>query len=97
MKVNLLKLGVLALGLFVFSHVNAQEQKPKKKVAFAKLDTNSDGFLDKVEFADGMKGIKNKKGEEISAKRIEKKFEIIDSNSDGKISLEEYKVRRKKK
>jgi Ca2+-binding EF-hand superfamily protein len=97
MKVNFLKLGVLAIGLFVFSHVNAQEQKPKKKDVFAKMDANSDRFLDKAEYVAGMKGKKNKKGEEIGAKRIDKMFAAKDSNSDGKISLEEFKAKRKKK
>ncbi len=97
MKVNFLKLGVLAIGLIVFSQVNAQEQKPKKKDIFAKIDANSDGFLDKAEFVAGMKGKKNKKGEVLDAAKLEKMFAKKDVNSDNKIDLDEFKAKKKKK
>ena len=58
---------------------------------------STDGFLDKSEFVAGMKGRKNKKGKEIGAKQMDKMFAAKDSNSDGKISLEEFKAKRKKK
>ncbi|MFA9371885.1 MAG: EF-hand domain-containing protein [Labilibaculum antarcticum] len=97
MKVNFLKLGALALGLVVFSQVNAQEQKPKKVTVFAKMDANSDGFLDKAEYVAGMKGKKNKKGEELDAAKLEKMFARKDVNSDKKIDLAEFKAKKKKK
>ncbi|PKQ62295.1 hypothetical protein BZG02_13355 [Labilibaculum filiforme] len=97
MKQNLIKLSVLALGLLVFAPVEAQDQKPKKKDVFAKMDANSDGFLDKAEYLTGMKGKKDKNGVELSQEKLEKMFAKKDTNSDKKIDLSEYTAKKKKK
>lgn len=86
-----LKVGLLIAALIVFGtqFAHAQEQKkeqdPEKR--FAKIDTNSDGKLDREEFKIKMAGKKSKDGKVID---IDKLFAKKDKNSDGYIDLLEF-------
>lgn len=75
------------LALFALTtSVNAQEAKGGKLLEkFTKLDTNSDGFLDKEEAAKFNDG------------KMTRNFDRMDTNKDAKISLEELKAYRAKR
>ena len=69
-------------------HTRAEVQA---KVAehFARIDTNRDGFVTKVE-ADAVKAQRREKRAERIAERREHRFEQIDTNNDGQISRAEF-------
>ncbi len=86
MKLTTLKIGTLALALFVFSFADAQEKKkPTPEKMFKNLDINEDGAISLEEF----KGKKNKKG--LHPEKLEKVFARIDIDANGSITLEEFK------
>lgn len=87
MILKTLKLGVLAIGLFAFSQVNAQEKKPQDpEKMFASFDANTDKMITLDEFKS------KKRRKEIQPEQLEKRYTTMDENSDGLVSLEEFKM-----
>ncbi|UXX78370.1 EF-hand domain-containing protein [Reichenbachiella carrageenanivorans] len=87
MKVLILKCSALALGMFFISQVQAQPQRPNKEELFAKLDTNSDGFIDASEFKTAADQKQAKMNKKLDSK---KSFDKIDENKNGTIEYGEY-------
>jgi hyperosmotically inducible protein len=73
MRTTLAILAVLAAGVLVIQPAAAKDEKNQ---AFAALDKNSDGFLNKDEAA--------------AEKELAKRFSKFDANKDGKLSEDEY-------
>ena len=71
--------------------VSAQQQQKKRspEKAFAKLDTDGNGKLSRNEY------VGQKEGEAVS--KAEANFKMLDKNSDGSLTLEEFKERAKTK
>ncbi|OBQ55845.1 EF-hand domain-containing protein [Tamlana sp. s12] len=91
MRITTLKLGTLALALFAFTSVEAQEKKkPDPEKAFKRFDANKDGSVTLEEF----KSAKRKK--EIPEDKLEKGFNRMDADSDGSVTLEEFKAAQEK-
>lgn len=92
------KVGLLLVTLCVFAIQFAQAQEQKKEQnpeeRFEKIDTNSDGLIDKLEFKTKMDRKNIKDGKVID---IEKMFAKKDKNADGFIDLEEFKAKGQKK
>ena len=87
---------VLALGAPIVAHAAKAERKKPEAAgdAFAKADTDKDGFVSEAEFAASMGG-KNSKAED----RAKKAFGRLDKNGDKKLDKEEFAAatERKKK
>ena len=84
MKTTTLKAGLLALSLFTFLSIGAQEKKePDFDKMFKKSDANADGSISLEEF----KAVKRKN--EVPVEKLEKKFANLDANSDGAVTREE--------
>jgi len=93
MKINILKVVVLAVALVLSVPVSAQQQgrgkqnknaqhnKPDPEQVIARLDTNSDGKIDKEEASQAQRG------------KLAVNFDNLDSNNDGYLVLEELEAR----
>ena len=93
MKNNILKVAVLAVALVLSVPVSAQQQgkgkqnknaqynKPDPDQVIARLDTNSDGKIDKEEALKAQRG------------NLAENFDNLDSNKDGYVVLEELEAR----
>lgn len=86
MKLNCLKIGVLALGLIGFSQVNAQNKKPNPQKMFENIDANKDGSITLEEFK------AKKRKHEMKPEQLEKQFARIDADKNGSVTLEELKA-----
>ena len=60
------------------------------KTLFSNIDSNDDGFVDKTEFKELVKGYFNSKHISPTFEDYENLFRKIDINKDGYISFEEY-------
>lgn len=87
MKVLILKCSALALGMFMFSQAQAQPQRPSKEEVFAKLDTNSDGFVDATEFKTAAEQKQTKMNKKMDPR---KSFDRMDENKNGTVEYAEY-------
>jgi Ca2+-binding EF-hand superfamily protein len=86
MKITTLKLGTVALALFVFSAIQAQEKKePNFEKMHKRFDADANGTVSLEEFKSA------KRKNEVPVKKLEKNFARLDSNSDGEMTLEELK------
>ena len=93
MKINILKTAILVVALVLAVPITAQQQgrgkqykntqnnKPNPDQVIARLDTNSDGKINKEEAAQAQRG------------NIAENFDYLDSNKDGYIVLEELNAR----
>lgn len=91
MKITTLKLGTLALALFAFTSIEAQEKKkPDPEKMFKRLDANEDGVITLEEFKSA------KRKNEVSDEKLEKNFARMDEDSNGEVTLEEMKASREK-
>lgn len=92
---KILKVTAIAISLFSFSLLNAQQDlEAKQKKQFARIDKDTNGFIDfeemKAKFAD-------KKTKEGKPYNVEKMFKRKDTNGDGKLDFKEFFAKRKKK
>lgn len=94
MKSTILKFGVLTLGVFAFSQVNAQSNQRTAEQKFSRIDTNGDNFIDMNELATVQS---NKKKANANSMDVSKMFQKVDANNDGKISIDEFKVKQERK
>ncbi|MEP3838970.1 MAG: hypothetical protein ABJM36_15095 [Algibacter sp.] len=87
MKLNTVKLGVLALGLFGFSlSMSAQEKKePNFEKILKKFDADENGSVSLEEFKNA------KRKNEIPAEKLEKQYVKLDADKDGAVTLVELK------
>lgn len=88
MKLNTVKLGLLALGIFGFSlTTSAQEKKaPDFDKMFKRFDTDKNETISLEEF----KAYKRKN--EVAADALEKRFARMDADQNGAITLDELKA-----
>ncbi|GAA4959652.1 EF-hand domain-containing protein [Algibacter aquimarinus] len=95
MKTSSFKIGILALALFAFSTIQAQEKKePNFEKMLKRFDADNNGSISLEEF----KSAKRKK--EVPAERLEKNYARLDTNNDGALTLAELKenwIKRKEK
>jgi len=59
---------------------------------FQKFDKDDDGFISKSEFKKKIKSVFKKLGKDITNDDIKDAFKLIDSNGDGKITLDEFEA-----
>ncbi|XMO87200.1 hypothetical protein AAFN75_02715 [Algibacter sp. AS12] len=87
MKLNTVKLGVLALGLFGFSlTMSAQEKKePNFEKMLKRFDADANGSISLEEFTSA------KRKNEIPAEKLEKQYAKLDADKDGAVTLVELK------
>lgn len=82
---------VFAFTIFLGSQIVAQEPIQQKErdpeKLFARMDTNGDGSIDKLEFEAIKEKREEKTGKEIDGSKL---FSKIDANNDGSISKEEF-------
>ena len=91
MKITTLKLGTLALALFVFSSLQAQEKKePDFDKMFKRLDADANGTVSLEEFKSA------KRKNEVPVERLEKNYARLDADGNGKLTLDELKAGWKK-
>ena len=89
-----LKITFAIAALFAYSFSNAQDVTAKKEKQFNKIDTNSDKSISLEELTAFYEGKTKKNGEAFDAKKV---LKWRDSNEDGKLSLEEFTTKPKKK
>ena len=86
MKNTTFKITILALALFAFSSIQAQEKKePNFEKMLKRFDADGNGSISLEEF----KSAKRKK--EVPTERLEKNYARIDANNDGSVTLAELK------
>lgn len=91
MKITTLKLGTLALALFVFSSLQAQEKKePDFDKMFKRLDADANGTVSLEEFKSA------KRKNEVPVERLEKNYARLDADGNGELTLDELKAGWKK-
>ena len=92
------KLLLIALTSFTFAATAQAEVTDWLKTRFAELDTNGNGSLNATEMRGTTKQWMTKAGlsEEEQIKRTGQKLAKLDTNSDQKISLEEFAADHKK-
>jgi Ca2+-binding EF-hand superfamily protein len=71
----------------LMGQLNMTSARPKPEEMFAKMDANGDGSVDKAEMQSFSEEIANQDGDTID---ITKMFADIDTDSDGKISQDEF-------
>lgn len=86
MKNTTFKITILALALFAFTSIQAQEKKePNFEKMLKRFDADGNGSISLEEF----KSAKRKK--EVTNERLEKNYARIDANNDGSVTLAELK------
>lgn len=88
MKLNTVKLGLLALSVFAMSlTTTAQEKKtPDFEKMLKRFDTDKNGTVSFEEFKLA------KRKNEVPLERLEKRFTRMDSDKNGAVTLEELKA-----
>jgi Ca2+-binding EF-hand superfamily protein len=71
----------------LMGQLNMTSARPKPEEMFAKMDSNSDGSIDKAEMQSFSEEIANQDGDTID---ISEMFANIDTDSDGKINQDEF-------
>jgi len=89
-----LKTTLAIASIFAFSFSNAQDVTAKKEKQFNKIDSNNDKSISLEELTSFYEGKTRKNGEAFDAKKV---LKHKDTNEDGKLSLEEYTTKPKKK
>ena len=87
MKLNTVKLGMLALGIFGFSlAMSAQERKaPNFEKMLKRFDADENGSVSLEEFTSA------KRKNEVPVERLEKQYARLDADKDGALTLVELK------
>lgn len=91
---KILKITLAVAALFTFSFSNAQDVAAKKEKQFNKIDSDNDKSISLEELTSFYEGKTKKNGEAFDAKKV---LKWKDANKDGKLSLEEFTTKPKKK
>lgn len=88
MKLNTVKLVLLALGVFSFSStlIAQERKKPDLEKMMKRFDTDKNGSISLKEF------ISVKRKNEVPADRLGKRFNQMDKDENGAVTLKELKA-----
>ncbi|WP_226294230.1 EF-hand domain-containing protein [Aquimarina algicola] len=91
---NYSKIILATILLTSFSQLQAQDVDPKQKKKFEKIDANNDNGIDLDELSAFYKGKKKKNGKDFDAAKM---FAKKDADNNGKLTLQEFVNKGKKK
>ncbi|WP_042241799.1 EF-hand domain-containing protein [Jejuia pallidilutea] len=86
MKSHTVKLGLLTMGLFACSLATYAQDKPDPSKMFKASDHNKDGVITLEEFKN------TKRKNELSNEVIEKRFNRMDADKNGNLTMKEVKA-----